>query len=105
MISVLLPVESGEKIGFGVTLLLAQVFNMVVLSSLIPTSSQDFPELGKLIFYWCPDVVTSRVSPGYYFLITISLIAMSLIYNTINVNIYYYEYKEVFCSFCAGIVT
>ena len=47
VLSVLLPVESGEKMGLGVTILLAQVVNLMILSGLIPTSSQNFPELGE----------------------------------------------------------
>ncbi|XP_063723389.1 neuronal acetylcholine receptor subunit beta-3-like isoform X2 [Symsagittifera roscoffensis] len=77
VLSVLLPVESGEKMGLGVTILLAQVVNLMILSGLIPTSSQNFPEL------------------GYYFLITISLIALSLLYNAVIMSIYFYDYANV----------
>ena len=46
VLSIYIPVESGEKIGLGVTLLLAQVVNLLILSSLLPASSQFFPQLG-----------------------------------------------------------
>ncbi|XP_075252067.1 acetylcholine receptor subunit epsilon-like [Convolutriloba macropyga] len=37
---------------------------------------------------------TTKLS--YYFLVTIGLIGISLIYNTININLYYYNYVHIF---------
>ena len=48
VLSVFLPVESGEKIGLGMTLMLAQVVNLLILSSILPASSLHFPKLGKV---------------------------------------------------------
>ena len=46
VLSIYLPVDSGEKMGLGMTIMLAQVVNLFILSGLIPTSSQHFPRLG-----------------------------------------------------------
>ena len=48
----LIPVESGEKISLGLTTLLAQVVELLVLSDILPPSSRgDFPILGRLVIY------------------------------------------------------
>ena len=41
-----IPVDSGEKISFGVTLLLAQAVSFGTLSEMFPASSLNFPILG-----------------------------------------------------------
>ena len=48
----LLRIESGERVGTGVTLLLALVVELLVVSDLLPASgSNDFPILGKLLLF------------------------------------------------------
>ena len=41
-----IPVDSGEKISFGETLLLAQTVSFGTLSEMFPASSLNFPILG-----------------------------------------------------------
>ncbi len=43
----LLPVESGEKIGLGITILLAFSVYMLILSDITPHTSENLPFLGK----------------------------------------------------------
>ena len=50
VVSVFLPVESGEKISLGITILLAQTVNLLILSNILPASSKFFPILGKPTF-------------------------------------------------------
>ena len=48
----LLPADLGEKISLGVTVLLAQVVELLVLSDILPpSSSDDFPIFGRLVIY------------------------------------------------------
>ena len=48
----LIPVESGEKISLGLTTLLAQVVELLVLSDILPPSSRGgFPIFGRLVIY------------------------------------------------------
>ena len=50
LLTFLLPFEFGEKISLGLTVLLAQVVELLVLSDIIPpTSKANFPELGKFV--------------------------------------------------------
>ncbi|XP_063711326.1 neuronal acetylcholine receptor subunit alpha-7-like [Symsagittifera roscoffensis] len=78
VLSVFLPVESGEKIGLGMTLMLAQVVNLLILSSILPASSLHFPKLGK------------------YFLVTIGLIGMSLVYNCAITNYFHNDFTSIY---------
>ncbi|XP_075254612.1 acetylcholine receptor subunit alpha-type unc-63-like [Convolutriloba macropyga] len=53
----LLPADSGEKVSFAVTLLLAQFLSFVTLSEIFPASSLNFPKLAYFVA-----VVTSHMS-------------------------------------------
>ncbi|XP_075264456.1 neuronal acetylcholine receptor subunit alpha-7-like, partial [Convolutriloba macropyga] len=78
VLSVILPVESGEKSSLAITIMLAQVVNLLILSSILPTSSEFFPALGR------------------YFLITIALIGLSLIYNCTITNYFFNDFKSIY---------
>ncbi|XP_063711328.1 neuronal acetylcholine receptor subunit alpha-7-like isoform X2 [Symsagittifera roscoffensis] len=77
VLSVFLPVESGEKISLGITIMLAQVVNLLILSSILPASSLHFPVLGR------------------YFLVTIGLIGLSLVYNCAITNYFYNDHISI----------
>ena len=50
ILSTILPVECGEKVSLGVTILLAQVVELLVLSDILPPSTaDDFPIAGRLV--------------------------------------------------------
>jgi len=50
-LSFLLPVESGEKVSLGVTVLLSLAVFLLLVSESMPASSDTFPYIGKSIFY------------------------------------------------------
>ena len=41
----ILPVESGEKVSLGVTVLLSQVVELIVIAEILPPSAESFPGL------------------------------------------------------------
>ena len=52
ILSLMLPVECGEKVSLGVTILLAQVVELLVLSEILPPSTaNDFPIAGRLVIF------------------------------------------------------
>ena len=52
ILALILPVESGEKISLAVTILLAQVVELLVLSDILPPSTEeDFPIAGSLVVF------------------------------------------------------
>ena len=44
-----IPPESGEKISFAITILLAQFVSLAMISDILPSSSRSFPKMG----YFC----------------------------------------------------
>ena len=40
------PPESGEKISFAITILLAQFVSLAMISDILPSSSRSFPKIG-----------------------------------------------------------
>ncbi|CAL1535026.1 unnamed protein product [Lymnaea stagnalis] len=46
----IIPVESGEKIGYGITVLLALTVFMSIISSMLPRSSQTVPKVTVYLF-------------------------------------------------------
>ncbi|XP_075240192.1 acetylcholine receptor subunit alpha-like [Convolutriloba macropyga] len=52
ILSLILPVECGEKVSLGVTILLAQVVELLVLSDILPPgTSDDFPIIGYFVIF------------------------------------------------------
>ena len=47
----LLPVESGEKVSLGITVLLSQQFELLVLSEILPPTSGNFPIAVRFIIF------------------------------------------------------
>ena len=45
----IIPVESGEKISYAITILLAQFVSLGMIYELLPASSLTFPRIG----YFC----------------------------------------------------
>ena len=45
-----LPVESGEKVSFSITILLAEIVSFGTLTEILPSSSLNFPLLAWFIF-------------------------------------------------------
>ena len=66
----LLPVESGEKVSLGITILLAQAVQLLVLSDILPPTSKDFPIMAQFIVF------------------TIVLISVSVVTSVVVVRIY-----------------
>ena len=50
LFSFCLPNGCGEKITFSITIFLAKVVNLIVISTYIPNSKHGFPILGQLFF-------------------------------------------------------
>ena len=62
ILSFLIPVEMGEKISLGVTVLLAQIVELLVLSEILPPSStQDFPIFGRFMICLIFLIVTAII--------------------------------------------
>ena len=66
----LLPVESGEKVSLGITILLSQAVQLLVLSDILPPASTDFPVMAQFIVF------------------TIVLISISVVTSVLVVRIY-----------------
>ena len=45
-VAFLIPVDSGEKLSFVVTLFLAQTLNFATLTNMLPASAENFPIFG-----------------------------------------------------------
>ena len=72
ILALILPVESGEKISLAVTILLAQVVELLVLSDILPPSTEeDFPIAGSFVVF------------------LIILASISLLVTVISSTIYY----------------
>ncbi|XP_075244296.1 neuronal acetylcholine receptor subunit beta-3-like isoform X2 [Convolutriloba macropyga] len=71
-----LPVESGEKISFSITILLAEIVSFGSISDILPASSLNFPSIG---YFVCAAVIQTALS---------SLLAMTVI------NIHYMRGKH-----------
>ncbi len=58
----LLPVESGEKISLGITILLALTVELLVLSDILPPSTaDDFPIVGTFVIFLIILMATSCI--------------------------------------------
>ena len=52
VLALVIPVESGEKVSLAVTILLAEVVELLVLSDILPPSTaEDFPIVGTLVIF------------------------------------------------------
>ncbi|XP_075256845.1 neuronal acetylcholine receptor subunit beta-3-like isoform X2 [Convolutriloba macropyga] len=71
-----LPCESGEKISLGITVLLSLFVNLLNLVDLLPESSDSFPILGS------------------YYLISMGLVASSVVMTVIVLNIHHQPIKS-----------
>ena len=67
----LLPSQSGEKVGFSVTVFLSLCVNLLVIASHVPASSESFPIIGQ------------------YYLMCIFLIAVSIAQTTIILSVHF----------------
>ena len=47
----LLPVESGEKVSLGITVLLSQAVELLVVSDILPPTSGNFPIIASFIIF------------------------------------------------------
>ena len=72
----MIPCESGEKIGYGVTIFLAQTVNLMIISELMPSGGQSVPILGQ------------------YLLASIIYIVFSLLATIIIIAIYLSPFPE-----------
>ena len=72
----MIPCESGEKIGYGVTIFLAQTVNLMIISELMPSGGQSVPILGQ------------------YLLASIIYIVFSLLATIIIITIYLSPFPE-----------
>ena len=54
-----LPVESGEKISFSITILLAEIVSFGSISDILPASSLNFPSIG---YFVCAAVIQTALS-------------------------------------------
>ena len=70
MFNFAIPPESGEKIGYGVTIFLAQTVNMMLISNFMPQGASSIPLLGQ------------------YLLFSLSFIALSLLLTIYMVSLY-----------------
>ena len=60
MLTFLIPVEMGEKISLGVTVLLAQIVELLVLSEILsPSSAEGFPIFGRFMILMISLIVVS----------------------------------------------
>ena len=50
VLTFLLPTECGERLGYSLTILLSYTVLMTITSSLMPTTSQQTPYIGKLVW-------------------------------------------------------
>ena len=67
----LLPSQSGEKVGFSVTVFLSLCVNLLVIASHVPASSESFPIIGQ------------------YYLTCIFLIAISIAQTTLILSVHF----------------
>ncbi|XP_063718390.1 neuronal acetylcholine receptor subunit alpha-4-like isoform X2 [Symsagittifera roscoffensis] len=72
IVAFLLPNESGEKIGFSITVFLSLCVNLVVITSYVPASSESFPIIGQ------------------YYLTCIFLVAVSIVLTTCILSVHYF---------------
>ena len=73
-----LPVDCGERIGYGVTLTLALCVNLMIVTEYIPETSRTFPDVGN------------------YFLNSIILSGIAIILAAISINIHlWYQKKQM----------
>ena len=70
-IAFLLPIESGEKITFSVTVFLTFCVNLLVVTNHIPASSESFPII------------------GHYYLACIGIVAISIFMTTIVISFHF----------------
>ncbi|XP_063713402.1 neuronal acetylcholine receptor subunit beta-4-like [Symsagittifera roscoffensis] len=66
----LLPPESGEKIGLSITVFLALCVNLLLVAEMMPATSLETPIIGE------------------YYLISISMVAMSLVATVVVLNVH-----------------
>ncbi|XP_063719979.1 neuronal acetylcholine receptor subunit beta-3-like [Symsagittifera roscoffensis] len=71
-VAFLLPSDSGEKVGFGITVFLSLCVNLLIISEFIPASSKSFPIIGK------------------YYLLCIVIVALSLIITTLVLTLHHH---------------
>ena len=50
LLTFILPVESGEKVSLGVTMLLALTVFLLIVAETMPTTSKNIPLIGKKLF-------------------------------------------------------
>ena len=67
----LLPSQSGEKVGFSITVFLSLCVNLLVIASHVPASSESFPIIGQ------------------YYLTCIFLIAISIAQTTLILTVHF----------------
>ena len=51
MFNFAIPPESGEKVNYGVTIFLAQTFNMMLISDFVPHGATSIPVLGQFLLF------------------------------------------------------
>ena len=54
-----LPVESGEKMSFSITILLAEIVSFASIADILPASSLNFPKVGCFV---CVAVIQTSLS-------------------------------------------
>ena len=73
-----LPVDCGERIGYGVTLTLALCVNLMIVTEYIPETSRTFPDVGN------------------YFLNSIILSGIAIILAALSINVHvWYEKRQM----------
>ena len=60
-----IPVESGEKISFAITILLAQFVSLGMISDMLPSSSLSFPKIG----YFCEAAICHMALDSFFAII------------------------------------
>jgi nicotinic acetylcholine receptor len=90
ILCVIIPCESGEKISLAITIMLSQIVNLLILSTLIPASSTNFPRI------------------GIFSVTTIFLIVAVLIYCCIEISMFNHQFTKspprVVIKICTGFL-
>ena len=64
-----IPVDSGEKLSFAVTIFLAQTLNFATLADMLPASSEQFPTFGVFMVngmgIMCSTCVSSVIGESF----------------------------------------
>ena len=60
-----IPVESGEKISFAITILLAQFVSLGMISDMLPSSSLSFSKIG----YFCEAAICHMALDSFFAII------------------------------------